>query len=66
MMKFNLYQNEASVHDYDLVVASESNGVGTLRIYDGMKTEGDFASVVPTSYSGFAKIVDATYRERTN
>ena len=66
MMKFNLYQNAASTHDYDLVVASERNGTGTLRIYDGMAGEGDFSSVKPKAYTGFAKIVDATYRERTN
>lgn len=66
MMKFNLYQNGASQHDYDLVVGSENNGVGTLRIYDGMVKEGDFANVKPTTYTGFGKIVDATYRERTN
>ncbi len=66
MMKFNLYQNETSTHDYDLIVGSESNGAGALRIYDGMKTEGDFSSVAPTTYTGFAKIVDAIYRERTN
>lgn len=66
MMKFNLYQNGTSQHDYDLVVGSENNGVGTLRIYDGMVKEGDFATVKPTTYTGFGKIVDATYRERTN
>ena len=67
MMKFNFYQNSASAHDYDLIVGSEnSNGSGTLRIYDGMSAEGDFSKVTPTSYSGFGKIVDATYRERTN
>ena len=66
MMKFNLYQNAASNHDYDLVVGSEANGEGTLRVYDGMATEGDFSKVNPKSYTGFAKIVDATYRERTN
>lgn len=66
MMKFNIYQNASSEKDYDLVVGSEKNGVGTLRIYDGMTTEGDFSKVTPTSYTGFAKIVDATYRERTN
>lgn len=66
MMKFNFYQNTSSNHDYDLVVGSENNGVGTLRIYDGMTTEGDFSLVNPKSYTGFAKIVDATYRERTN
>ena len=66
MMKFNLYQNSSSNNDYDLIVGSESNGVGTLRIYDGMTTEGDFSTVKPTVHTGFAKIVDATYRERTS
>lgn len=66
MMKFNLYQNTASTHDYDLIVATERNGTGTLHIYDGLAGEGDFTSVKTTIYTGFAKIVDATYRERTN
>lgn len=66
VMKFNLYQGSTSNHDYDLVVASEKNGVGTLRLYDGMASEGDFTSVKPTVHTGFAKIVDATYRERSN
>ena len=48
------------------MVASEKNGTGTLRLYDGMTSEGDFSSVKPTVYTGFAKIVDATYRERSN
>ncbi len=65
-MKFNLYQNSSSSHDYDLIVGSEKNGTGTLRIYDGMTTEGDFSTVKPTVHTGFAKIVDATYRERTS
>lgn len=67
-MKFNLYQAAQSTHDYDLVVASQrdGDGKGTLRIYDGMQTEGDFRSVSPTVYSGFGRIVDVTYRERTN
>ena len=67
MMKFNFYQNSASANDYDLIVGTEnSKGSGTLRIYNGMSSEGDFSKVIPTSYSGFGKIVDATYRERTN
>ncbi len=66
VLKFNLYQGSTSNHDYDLVVASEKNGTGTLRLYDGMTGEGDFSSVKPTVYTGFAKIVDATYRERSN
>ncbi len=66
LMKFNFYQNSSTNHDYDLVVGSSSNGAGTLRVYDGMETEGDFSKVTPVVYTGFAKIVDATYRERTN
>lgn len=66
LMKFNFYQNSASSSDYDLVVGSENNGAGTLRIYEGMKSEGDFSKVTPVSHSGFGRIVDATYRERTN
>lgn len=67
MMKFNFYQNSASAHDYDLIVGSEnSNGSGTLRIYDGMSAEGDFSKVTPTSYSGFGKIVDAAVSVPTN
>ncbi len=66
LMKFNLYQNSSSNHDYDLVVGSLNNKVGTLRIYDGMETEGDFSKVTPVVHTGFARIVDATYRERTN
>lgn len=64
-LKFNLHQG-ASIHDYDLIVASERDGSGLLRIYDGMVTEGDFSSVAPKLYTGFGKIVDVTYRERIN
>ncbi len=65
-MKFNLYRTTSTTADYDLVVGSYRQGNGTLRIYDGMKNEGDFTGVSPKVYTGFAKIVDATYRERTN
>jgi hypothetical protein len=51
-------------HSYDLVVGSVKDGAGILRVYDGMKTEGDFSSVEPVVYDGFAQIVDATYKER--
>ncbi len=66
VLKFNFYQNSSSNHDYDLVVGSEKQGTGILRIYDGMAGEGDFSAVSPKVYEGFGKIVDATYRERTN
>lgn len=66
VLKFNLYQNAASSHDYDLVVGSDNRGDGALRIYEGRDSEGDFSNVNPTVYTGFAIIVDATYRERTN
>lgn len=67
-MKFNLYKKTSTTKDYDLIVATQNNttGKGFVRIYDGMTTEGDFSSVTPTVYSGFAKVVDVTYRERTN
>ena len=66
VLKFNLYQNAPSPHDYDLVVGSDNRGDGALRIYEGSESEGDFSKVNPTIYTGFAKIVDAIYRERTN
>lgn len=65
-MKFNHYQTTTTNSEYDLVVASQNTGKGMLRIYDGMKKEGDFSGVAPTIYTGFGKIVDVTYRERTN
>lgn len=67
-LKFNLYQkSENASRSFDLIVGSMKNGgEGTLRVYNGMTTEGDFRSVEPTVYTGFAKIVDATYRERVN
>lgn len=67
-MKFNFYQNSSSTKDYDLIVATQnkSTGKGNVRIYDGMTTEGDFSRVTPTIYTGFAKVVDVTFRERTN
>lgn len=64
-LKFNLYQKDENMtHSYDLVVGSVKDGAGILRVYDGMKTEGDFSSVEPVVYDGFAQIVDATYKER--
>jgi hypothetical protein len=65
MMKFNLYQNSDNLDkSYDLVVGSEKNGKGILRIYDGRESDGDFTSVTPLLYDGFSQIVDATYKER--
>ena len=64
-LKFNLYQKDENMtHSYDLVVGSVKDGAGILRVYDGMKTEGDFSGVEPVVYDGFAQIVDATYKER--
>ena len=63
-LKFNLYQNsQNAAKSYDLVVGSEKNGEGILRIYEGLESEGDFKKVKPVVYSGFGHIVDATYRE---
>ncbi len=64
-LKFNLYQNAGNANrSFDLVVGSTKDGKGTLRIYEGMASEGDFSDVKPVVYEGFAEIVDATYRER--
>lgn len=66
MMKFNLYRQKAnSRRSYDLVVGSEKDGKGTLRIYEGYESDGDFSKVTPEKHEGFGKIVDATYKERT-
>lgn len=63
-LKFNLYQkSENASKSYDLIVGSEKNGDGFLRIYEGLESEGDFKKVKPLVYSGFGHIVDATYRE---
>lgn len=67
LLKFNLYKRPSnSLRSYDLVVGSEKGGSGTLRIYEGYESDGDFSGVVPVVYSGFASIVDATYKERIN
>jgi len=65
-LKFNLYKQSANANkSYDLVVGSvDGSGNGTLRVYEGFNSEGDFRSVAPTKYTGFSRIVDATYRER--
>lgn len=66
-LKFNLYQNSSnSQKRYDLVVGSRtSGGEGILRIYEGYDSGGDFSGAQPAeTYSGFAEIADATYKER--
>ena len=64
-MKFNLYQRTENMQkSYDLIVASEKNGEGRLRIYEGRDSDGDFSKVQPVVYDGFAEIVDVEYKER--
>lgn len=64
-MKFNLYQRAENMQkSYDLIVASEKNGEGRLRIYEGRDSDGDFSNVKPEVYDGFAEIVDVEYKER--
>lgn len=68
LLKFNLYQNaDNSQKRYDLIVGSETaDGEGVLRIYEGYDSNGDFSGAQPyETYNGFAKIVDATYKERS-
>lgn len=63
-LKFNLYKNPQMVlKSYDLIVGTKE---GNLRIYEGYSNDGDFRSVEPVLYSGFAGIVDVTYRELMN
>lgn len=65
LLKFNLYQNADNMNrSYDLIVATDKDGMGTLRVYDGSVSDGDFSAVQPKIYSGFAPIVDVTYKER--
>lgn len=64
-MKFNLYQTEGYMsRSYDLAVATEKDGEGILRVYEGLDSEGVFSSVTPEVYEGFARIVDVCYKER--
>jgi hypothetical protein len=63
--KFNLYQNTQNIQkSYDLVVGSQKNGKGVLRVYEGRESDGDFSNVQPQKYEGFTRIVDASYKER--
>ena len=65
MLKFNLYQKSENMQNsYDLIVGSSKNGKGLLRIYEGRESGGDFSAVKPQVYEGFARIVDAEYKER--
>ena len=36
---------------------------GTLRIYEGFNSDGNFRGVAPEVHSGLGRIVDVTYRE---
>ncbi len=66
-LKFNIYRNSKNQeHSYDLVVGSVKGEEGILRVYDGSDLEGDFSGITPKTYTGFARIVDATYRELVN
>ena len=64
-LKFNLYQKTENMQkSYDLIVGSvDAEGEGQLRIYDGRQSDGDFTSVTPVQYGGFAGIKDVTYKE---
>lgn len=63
-MKFNIYrQNENLSHTYDLVVGSVKGDEGTLRIYEGFDSDGDFRNVTPEIHTGLGRIVDISYRE---
>ena len=65
MLKFNLYQKSENMQNsYDLIVGSSKNGKGFLRVYEGRESGGDFSTVKPQVYEGFARIVDAEYKER--
>jgi hypothetical protein len=64
-MKFNLYQKTENMQkSYDLVVGSQKDGSGVLRIYEGRESDGDFTNVEPLVYDGFKEIVDVEYKER--
>ena len=64
-LKFNLYQKSENMQkSYDLIVGSVKNGKGILRVYEGRESGGNFKSVEPVIYNGFAEIVDVTYKER--
>ena len=45
------------------VVGSVKDDTGTLRIYEGFNSDGNFRGVAPEVHSGLGRIVDVTYRE---
>ena len=64
-LKFNLYQKSENMQkSYDLIVGSVKDGKGILRVYEGRESGGDFKKTEPEIYTGFAEIVDVTYKER--
>ena len=64
-LKFNLYQKSENMQkSYDLIVGSLKGGEGVLRVYEGRDSDGDFSKVTPERFTGFAEIVDVTYKER--
>lgn len=63
-LKFNIYRQSTNLQrSYDLVVGSVKGDAGTLRIYEGFNSDGNFRGVTPEVYPGLGRIVDATYRE---
>ena len=63
-LKFHMYRETANQNrSYDLIVASVKSDVGTLRIYEGYNSSGDFKNVKPEVYTGFGPLVDVIYRE---
>ncbi len=63
-MKFNQYRYSENLNRmYDLVVGSVKGEEGTLRIYEGFDSNGDFSDVSPEIHSGLGRIVDVSYRE---
>ena len=64
-LKFNLFQKAENMQrSYDLLVGSDKDGSGVLRVYEGRESDGDFRNVEPQKFEGFAEIVDVTYKER--
>lgn len=64
-LKFNLYQKAENMQrSYDLIVGTEKDGEGTLRVYEGRESDGDFRNVEPETFDGFTRIIDVTYKER--
>lgn len=66
-LKFQQFTKASNARrSYDLVIGSDREGEGTLRIYEGFDSDGDFSSVKPVVYSGLGSIVDVSYRELLN